>query len=190
VNRRRGLTLRTLRRHPRRRAGVAPDTAAGAALLQISRASLLPYLETLQGRERISISVHDVTINSCRLSRERKRERERERRRKAPYREDALLQGLFGEALSPGRRIIAPGFQDESSSAVVHSTVPPVGGLRRRGDCWSSIGAPQRCQGRSHLLRWFVMTRQTERRARSHPVSVPHAAKPLALISTCNALSM
>lgn len=28
------------------------------------------------------------------------------------------------------------------------------------------------------------MTRQTERRARSHPVSVPHAAKPLALIST------
>jgi len=47
VNRRRRLTLRALGRHPRRRAGIAPDTAAGAALLQIPRAPLLSYLKTL-----------------------------------------------------------------------------------------------------------------------------------------------
>lgn len=52
VNRRRRLTLRALGRHPRRRAGIAPNTTAGAALLQIPRTPLLPYLETLH-REKI-----------------------------------------------------------------------------------------------------------------------------------------
>lgn len=100
----------------------------------------------------------------------------------APYRKDALLQRLLREALSSSRRIIAPGFQHETTPAIVHSAIPSISRLRRWCNRPTPIRASQGCQGSSDLLRGLVMTRQTERGTGSHAVPVPHSSEPLSLI--------